>query len=138
MATTGELAERAEMGGRNTRNPEWLVKLELLYTLKEWKEITAAARDYDERCRQKLNEQNKRPPNPWAELYRILEKSDLEYLLSLQEDIGFLLSMRERYPGNQEMQDLIREIISDEKEIIRKLKADIEYARKEADRFEKL
>lgn len=93
----------------------------------EWERVRA----YDEQTRKEMEaaEHPPTPPDAMKELREALEKSSLDCLRELQEDIAVLLRVREHWPNNQEIQDMTTHLITLHRGEIDTIREEIQNAR---------
>jgi K+/H+ antiporter YhaU regulatory subunit KhtT len=65
----------------------------------------------------------------YDELKGIVEKDNLEFIRQAQEDIALLITVRERFPNETELQERIKALISLERQEIETLSGEIRNGR---------
>lgn len=71
-----------------------------------------------------------------ANPYRIMEKENVEHIGELHLDIGTMRAVLERFPDNDEIQQMAAYFIRADMNLIENLTEEIQYEREHAEEFE--
>jgi len=122
-----------------TSGPYTQAEIEDIEAANAWFKDQRKQADEEERIeREEIKRRDNPVPYRLAELYRAFEEIDLDCLRGHQESIGVLNMVWERYPEDQEILGLVRNLIEAETSLIQKMKKEAEHDRQKAAEFERL